>query len=250
MENKKEIYIYKKENIKKRISKNNKGFLVLTLGLLMPILSIIIFSLTQLGVVYKYKTRAETLCRSYLIQSQIQTEKKIKQLLKLNPRAKILRSQRRQSQKILFKALQSKIPPAIALAKANDLRVLSLQLFHHSKQKLLISQIHLKSLKNRTKINRLLPKKLDYKLKIQSFKSPLVSFNKYPLYSPSPEYHRASFFSKKQYWQLHWQIQIKNLMPDWVSLNKKYKITDSCGATIQKKGLEWEASLKKMDKYI
>ncbi len=216
----------------------------------MPIFTVVIFSVSQLGVLINYKNKSETLCRRYLLNTQILLEKKVSELLGLNPKAKLLRNKRRLS-KIAYKnALRSRVPTAIAAAKAYDLKVYFLQKAFARKQNSI--NFHIRAIRERTKNSIKYKFKNNFKFlsNAKLTRSPRVPIYKLPLNSLTPSYHRYPMYSDRQQWDFKWSAQYNKILPSWIPIKNNIKMHNQCGASSIKKGTKWQAHLMKKDKFI
>jgi hypothetical protein len=228
---------------------------VLILCLVTPLIAIFILSATKLGLLLKYKNKSETLCRAYLYNAQHKMEKEISHLIKMNKKAKRLRFRRKVAQTRLALSLASGTPLMIAQAKAYLVKIKAQQSIFRSQQLLQKKYIDSQSLRLRKKVEALFNKGLENYVTQVKLKASLPSLYTSPLLSASPDYNRSLFFARKQFWSLSWQLNLKQIFPNFI-LNNKSIIKHAsnpdynCGATIIQKGNQWNAQILKMVKYI
>ena len=198
-------------------------------------------------------------CRSKLLESEENRLATMRELIKLNPEAKKLRTARRIAEKKVEAALESGTPFAIAAAEAELALVISMQTAFALAQKSLIVQADASARIDLQKLRTLMIKRADTDLKIYDgrSKSPLaiVSATVTPLPvvakqpdTPTPDYEPDPQYSKKEVLRLSWKLWPVRLLPKWLGfLEPTFQnlvIEGQCATTGEKKGNhQWGARL-------
>ena len=225
------------------------------LPILMAALAIVI------AVFYIVRSHGTSLhhCRSKLLESEESRLAAMRELIKLNPEAKKLRTNRRIADKKVQVALKSGIPTVIAAAEAELAIVVAAQAAFAFSQKSLILKADSSARIDLQKLRTLMIKRADTDLRIYNgrSKSPLaiVSAIVTPLPvvakqsdTPTPDYEPDPQYSKKEVLHLSWKLWPVRLLPKWLGfLGPTFQnlvIEGQCATTGEKKGNhQWGARL-------
>jgi len=225
-----------------RFYKKNNGFILIPFLIVLPTFLIFLFSTLMFWRIIQFKKERDHLCRTSSLQMNRQLAHSINDLLKMNPRAKSLRTQRHAAEKAFKVAKASKNPQAIALAFSFLQLTQSLQAQHRALQ----NQIQLKYQQQRNSSRQSLQRAFH---KIKTDAQIIDPFSSLPMTTEgvetdSPTYRVNSLKIKnplRVYWSssaphelqfIYKQLQIKN-----------HKINGSCGSDIVKRRQKWTAEL-------
>lgn len=161
-----------------------------------------------------YKQKAQHLCQQYNLANQKQLQKKLKTLLKLNPKAKKLRAQLNSAKNALKVAKASLIPAAIITAQATLAYVVAKQLLFFYKQQKLLHNARQLPFQVRKQLKKQLYKNFQEKnISQYSYKQIGLAVYPKPVLSLSPNYYLLPAFSYAQGSYTFFYLNIKNLLP-------------------------------------
>jgi hypothetical protein len=107
---------------------------------LLPLLLASAFALGTCFYVLKRKSLAQAICIQEATRLQTNLRTPLRNLIRMNPQAQILRERRRIADQNLQSALSSGVPYAIAIAEAADLEVIAEQVAFRARQEGLLAQ--------------------------------------------------------------------------------------------------------------
>ncbi len=107
---------------------SQSGFALIAVVLFAPLLLTLFLGVAAVAWTLQRHTLAQSLCLSHVSQLQSQLAIELNELLKLNPKASRLQSERAQAERALNAALLSKIPQLIAAAQAYRAAVIAQQI--------------------------------------------------------------------------------------------------------------------------
>lgn len=222
---------------------NEDGFSLISFVIVLPALMTVISALllaTGLGLRHRHN---QHLCQKQVLNLQIKQAKHMENLLKLNPKARALRRERRLADKALKSALRSGHPKIIMIAKAAQVAVKSRQLILRGKQQVLISQSKV-GLSNSLSQIRLAQKKADGKVRFDKVPKSLPVFSK-GTESGSPTYHVFPSVAEIQMVAVQWKQQIPKPWHDLLRYLEfeERSVVGKCAATIRKRSRKWRGEL-------
>ena len=225
--------------------KNQEGFSLIVVLTLTPLFITALAYLSALSLSLSQYHKGHQLCHRQLLETQNQFILIIKKLMLLNPRARALRTERRQAEKKLKLAQYSANPKAIAIAQGRLFAVISKQMRHRSKQQKLVSLAHRVQIVARKEFSNLV--RLKFKNSVIALEPPKYKFaiKATPLHSLTPDYLPPRNFENKQKASGKWKLDFKSILPPWLShfVSTDQTLTFQCAATIFRKENQWTPSL-------
>lgn len=224
----------------------NRGFTSIILISVLPVfLATLTFSLALFKRI-QVSERAERACLELLLTSDRWIRRPLTELTRLNSQATRLQSKRKRAQKLLRIALASGEPTVVASAKAYLAYVVGRQFLLASKQKSLISQIHLLSTQHQSKVPQRFKEKTNSSLGVartNHFKPNLIAT---PPFSMTPVYNLVQGFGRQK--SIDWSINGWNGSPSMIHSLRKMtpkllEIKGSCSSKMIRKGNRWKIEI-------
>ena len=222
---------------------DEKGFSLISFVILFPALLAVTFALLlATGFALRHRQN-QHLCEKQVLRLQIKQARHLENLLRLNPRAKTLRRERRLADKALKSAMKSGHPKIIMIAKAAQVAVKSRQMILRGQQQAIV---------NRSKAD--LSNSLRQMKRVQQKSEGHVRFDKAPKSLPvfkrgaesgSPTYHVLPAVEHRQLVAVHWTQRIPKAWHDVLDhLEFEEKaVFGNCAATIRKRSRKWRGEL-------
>lgn len=214
------------------------GFALVSFVALFPLIMALVITSMSAYAMFRKKLTAQSLCVSSVTRLQKELNRDLDAILKLNPKAQVLRKARAKADAALKKAILSGNPPAIAAAKAARAAVILQQVAHRTRQEAVL----IRAGANRMGAQRSLKLEVS-KLGVSSVAG-TVSYNRplavepRPASSMTPDYIEVANFPDKQQHEFSFQL---DLAPDFLKL--KFRQETSCSATLKKQEGKWRESL-------
>lgn len=223
--------------------KNSKGFALIGLLTVLPLIFISLAGLTLWLAALRDVNFASSRCRYHALLSQEKMARLLDSLLDLNPEAKKLQLARKLAEHELRIAKLTAQPEAIILAEAHLASVLSGQSVLRLQQERILFQARTIRFRTIDMFNAdTLP--LLGKSMIENNGTLGLAVIPSPLRDASPEYLLRPNFDKQQTLVMKWQFQIHSRIPLWL----KEFVNDAtskghCAATLKKEVDLWHAHL-------
>lgn len=239
----------------KRHLRNQQGFaLAIAMALLPLLVGVMLLLFAVLGI-NQFNLRTQQACREGGLRGQQQVAPLLKKLLDLNPRAIKLKKAEERAKIKLKAAIASKIPPAIAAARAHLAAIQMQQWVLDLRQKYLIQQSNLTLLKAHKKTSSELQKAL--KEGLPTFNYLKINSNKSFSFPPTlavrpessdvaPTYRTLDDFENKQALAHSWQyrLQVRSTYQNFLMADLKW--APSCAVTLKQDGDSWVPKIKKV----
>ncbi len=234
-----------------------KGFGVVGLLILLPMLLAGLMTLVGACTLVAYYAESHHLCRKTLLEIQIKMADKVNELLSLNPKAERLRKEEKTARRAVQVAF---LPPLKAAAIAYWLSVIARQTQLRSRQFKIIENSQREARQILHQLKRELQTKHSWLQmgegvfrEIAHVRSGSIKLLVYPtpVSSLSPNYNTAPLFSKLQSLDVQWSWDIHKILPRWIlgHVGEAPKFQGQCSSTlVQRKG-KWVATLGK-DKFF
>jgi hypothetical protein len=224
---------------------NTNGFVMVGLGVLLPLLLIFLFGFISLALVLRNYTIATASCRQEAWETQRALGRNLESLQRLNPRATQLRMERRLAEMNAKTASVSLIPPAIAAAQARLALVIAQQMVHRALQQ----KILLEAIVTRAKGHSALPwraRRVHSQMRPSVDQVAGLAVRADPEGDLTPDYVTRNNFKRAQTIQLKWSANLLAQFPDWLLKNQFFstqRFAGECAATLKQEGLQWLPTL-------
>ena len=216
-----------------------------SLLLSLPLFLLCLMVLVALIFCIRNHDRAQSYCLKHNLQAQENIKTSLKQLLKLNPQAKILRKKHKILKKLYRKALTIGEPISISLLKTKLLMIKKQRKLLDMRQKQILNQsaqqVESAFKKFRKTIKSLQAKQIK---KSHHFPFPLA-VSAYPKTDIAPVYRPKRPFALHQTMSFSWKMPLHHSLPTWITkLFFKNKLSSyHCSATIKRHQRSWKSSL-------
>lgn len=228
-----------KDSLSQRYQNSQGGFLVVLFLSILPLCITLLTAAFTLAFYFEFQNHTRYLCQKQLIHIQQQNAKALKELTKLNPKARKLRRQVKRTRKQIAKAIiiAPQVVPALK-AKLALLKAQQLQLA--IKQNIIIKNTkHI----TKTQLTRL-KKRINKSVEIELPQAKLAVYRT-PMLSLSPDYKTKKPLAKFQGMKVSWKLNQHHLYPAWIL--RVFKdlpvISGNCSATIQERSHKWNVQL-------
>lgn len=231
------------------------GSIVICLLTLLAVIMPLCFVVITMSAVLSLDQQMKKICRDQLIQAEQASSLTLEALFKLNPSAKLLRSQKQQTERRLAVAMASANKPLIAQ--------LLLELKRIHAQRVTLDQVQKHFLQKQTFSNQTAVQLVQIRLKkflqqnirdiffrqnIQVIKTKSVGLAVRPDFSDiAPVYETMPNFEEKQTLSVSWKWGLQAVQPSL----QKYRLNFSreCSVTLTKRMMKWNPLLK-TDKFL
>ena len=224
---------------------NEKGFIMTGILLSLPLFLMSLMVLVSLIFCIRNHDQAQSYCLKYSLQAQENIKTNLKQLLKLNPKAKLLRKKHKTLKKLYRRALTIGEPISISILKAKLLMIKKQRVMLNIRQKQILKQSaqYMESA-FKTFRKKLKPMQAEQIKKEHHYPFPLA-VSAHPKNSIAPVYRPKRLFSARQTLSFSWKMPLHHSLPTWITkLFFKNKLSlYHCSATIKKHKLSWKSSL-------
>ncbi len=226
------------------IPTKQRGYIMSLLLLSLPVFAGALMVLTALIFCIRNHDRAQSYCFKQSLGAQENLKTALRDLLKLNPKAKKLRQKQKRLTRLYRKALSIGEPISISVLKARLLFLKKQRILLDTRQKQILTQ-------SRQYVTKAYA---DFK-KIKSFGAQQINkahHRPYPLAVSAhpkgglaPVYRPLSRFSANQALSFSWKIPLDYSLPMWLrKVFFEQKLSSyQCSATIKKHGLKWKVVL-------
>ncbi len=224
---------------------SEQGFALVSLLCLAPFAAALFIALCCSFYILKRKSLAQSHCVQQASQLQQELAGTLDQLLRLNPRAKILRTQRAAADRAVKVALASGNPYALAAAKAYWAAVVLQQIALRTQQQALLAQAdrqrHFGHRRLRERLRTLRVASLDSR----RYYWRALAVEARPPASLTPDYETLPFFQLLQQHRFRFQSDLRPPFAGVNTLNKDIalKQTTECSVTLKGKQKQWKVQI-------
>ena len=188
--------------------------------------------------VFKRKLRAQSQCVKEALSLQQNLGKTLDSLLRLNPRATRLRSQRDQADRALIEAMSTAFPPAVVAAKAVRTGVILQQLALQAQQLQLLTQAKLQRDSHHRTLSLDVRGLAASPVNSKAFYLRPLAVDPTPATSLSPDYETVADFKNSQRHEFNFNV---DLSPPFS--NFKFKQETFCSVTLTGKEGSWRPQI-------
>ena len=230
------------QNLRHPLGGGQQGFALVSTMILIPLLLTLTFSLAMVFYILQNKSLAQSMCVQEAVRLQENLRKPLRELLRMNRQATILRAKREAADESLASATSSGVPYAIALAKAVQTAVIVEQIAFHARQLAWLAQAaELRSQGERTLQNRAL------RLHVEEFTSRTYYYRSLaveptPSDSLSPDYQPVPFFTTAQQQRFRYQVDLTYAWPTFKD-NLAWRQPTECSATLEGEEQQWKVRI-------
>lgn len=228
-----------------RIAQSEKGFVLAMVTICLPLLTVALIGFLLMALVLRNHSFLNSSCRRAVYETQSALSLSLKKLLKLNPRATRLRTQRRIAEQEVKAARASKLPPLIAAAEAHRLSVIAQQWELRFEQNLILNKAREERRWVSTWLHQSLARFPASSVRLSQKVSGLAVHPE-PFLDASPDYKVDEPFSEKQIQILEFKSDLlTNKLPKMIlsGLEEKLVTGVKCAATLKKEGAQWQPAL-------
>jgi hypothetical protein len=238
--------------------KNQTGFGVVGFLVLLPFLLSVVATIAAAALAFKADAHLKHECRVSVLNSQREAADQLKKLIRLNPRARQLRTQDKLARAAVKAAQATGTAPVIAAAEANLLRVRVLRTALAIQQKALLVRGKAVSysapLKARAAVMGGLAKEARTNRAMRpstrtTSRSGRFNVKATPAGDLTPDYEPAASFAKDQIVDLDVTVDIASLLPEWLRAllpDHRLEISSHCQATVDKQENSWVETLNRV----
>lgn len=234
---------------------DQRGFGLIGILVLMPFMISLIALMAGSAMLLKADARLKHECRTSLLNSQREVASDLKELMRLNTRAKLLRRQRAAAEAEVKAARLVPNPVVLAAAQAHLAVVKSFQAALAIQQNALVLKAKAKSFAAPMKAKSAVFAGLSAESKDNGVRLPSTTSQtraawfdvvKEPANDPTPDYKPSPKFTAKQTADLNVDLELAPLLPSWLRAllpTGGLKLNTHCQATIERQEDEWIETL-------
>lgn len=215
----------------------------MSLLILLPFLISLLTCVGALLYILKRKSLTQSICVQQAAQIQKRLIKPLRQLIRMNPQATILRAKRTAADQSLNSALASGVPYAIAAAKAVKVAVVLEQLAFQAKQLALLTQARLIREEGRQEMLQRVRRLAASPVQTPYFYFRALAVEPKPMTSLSPSYETIPLFGLGQQQRFRFTVDLLARFPNFNFNLDMIQITE-CSVTLKEKGANtWEVQI-------
>jgi hypothetical protein len=221
---------------------SEQGFALVSLIALVPLLAALFIALSAGLYFMKRKSLAQAHCVQQAAQLQTELKDTLDKLLRLNPKAKSLRTQRDLADKALQKAVASGNPYAIGAAKAYWTAVFLQQLALRSKQQALLARADQQRHSGHRQLRDRLRSLRVSAVNSRKYYWRSLAVEAFPLKSLTPNYEPLPLFSQFQQHRFRFEVDLR---PKFASVLKGIDLRQitECSVTLKGEKRKWELQI-------